>query len=375
MENQIIEFIRKKDFVFVDELGQGGCGKTYLLYDNIIDENFVCKKYSPYNSTDKELLFQNFVQESKLLHLVYHTNVVRVYNYYLYPEQKAGYILMEYVKGVDIEEYLSSNPQEINEIFLQTIEGFRHLENNNILHRDIRPQNIMISENGIVKIIDFGFGKRAIADTDFDKSISLNWWCQLPDEFSKHIYDFKSEVYFVGKLFEKIITEYSIEEFKYNDILLRMCQFNHDDRISSFAEINKDIQSNLFTEIEFNYSELDDYRNFSNNLFSAVSKIESGAKYFDNIESMQNQLEDIYKKCKLEENIPTVSKVIQCFIKGSYYHNPKYNFPVNALREFIMLLRSCSKEKKNIILSNLQTKLDSKEHYQKPTTSDEDLPF
>ena len=160
MENQIIEFIRKKDFAFVDELGQGGCGKTYLLYDNIIDENFVCKKYSPYNSTDKELLFQNFVQEIKLLHLVYHTNVVRVYNYYLYPEQKAGYILMEYVKGVDIEEYLSSNPQEINEIFLQTIEGFRHLENNNILHRDIRPQNIMISENGIVKIIDFGFGKR-----------------------------------------------------------------------------------------------------------------------------------------------------------------------------------------------------------------------
>ena len=187
MKKNIIEFVRKKDFELVKELGQGACGKTVLLYDDIIEEQFVCKKYSPLFDEDKELLFRNFVQEIKLLHLVYHQNVVRVFSYHIYPEHHTGYILMEHINGYDIEEYLEKYPQNINEVFLQTIEGFRHLESNNILHRDIRPQNIMVREDGTVKIIDFGFGKQVFYESDFDKSISLNWWCVLPNEFSKQV--------------------------------------------------------------------------------------------------------------------------------------------------------------------------------------------
>lgn len=61
MKKNIIEFVRKKDFELVKELGQGACGKTVLLYDDIIEEQFVCKKYSPLFDEDKELLFRNFV--------------------------------------------------------------------------------------------------------------------------------------------------------------------------------------------------------------------------------------------------------------------------------------------------------------------------
>ena len=78
-----------------------------------------------------------------------------VFNYYLYPEQLTGYILMEFVDGEEIHGFMKNNPEKVNDIFLQTINGFKYLENIEVLHRDIRPQNILVSSDGIVKIIDY----------------------------------------------------------------------------------------------------------------------------------------------------------------------------------------------------------------------------
>jgi len=373
MSNEIIKFLRKKDFQFIKELGSGACGKTVLLYDDIINEQFVCKKYAPFYEQDKELLFKKFIQEIKLLHLVYHRNIVRVFNYYIYPEHLTGYILMEYVKGYDIEEYLSKCPENINEVFLQTIEGFSYLESNNILHRDIRPQNLMVAEDGVVKIIDFGFGKQIYDKEDFGKSISLNWWCEPPSEFEQEVYDFTTEVYFVGKLFEKVLRERDIEQFKYAGVLNGMCNSNPDKRLQSFTEIKKGILSEKFQEIEFSVNELKTYRDFSNNLFSVVSKIERGSKYFDDFEKIQAQITELHKRVMLEENLPDTSWLTACFINGEYYSIKKGIFPVSSIKSFIDLLRSCSNEKRNIIFSNIQSKLDAIERYDKKAS--DDIPF
>lgn len=172
---KIIEFLRTKDFKFIRNIGQGGTGKTVLLKDEYINESFVCKKYSSYYKEHRDAFFKNFVDEIKILHKLYHRNIVHVFNYYLYPEQKTGYILMEYIQGEDIKGYLQNNPHRLNDIFVQIINGFNYLELNGILHRDIRPENILVSDDGFVKIIDFGFGKEINFDEDFDKSITLNW--------------------------------------------------------------------------------------------------------------------------------------------------------------------------------------------------------
>lgn len=112
---------------------------------------------------------------------------------------------MEHINGVDIENYLSDHEEKIDDVFTQTIDGFCYLEEINILHRDIRPYNILVDKSGLVKIIDFGFGKTIEYDNDYDKSISLNLWCDPPNEFADKIYNFQTEIYFVGKLFDKII--------------------------------------------------------------------------------------------------------------------------------------------------------------------------
>ncbi len=278
MAEEIIKFIRRHDYHLGRELGQGACGKTVLLYDHLIDEYFVCKKFTPYREDRRQELFDNFVRETKILHRVYHENVVRVFNYYLYPEVLTGYILMEFIEGSDIEDFLAASPELINEVFLQAISGFHRLEANGILHRDIRPLNLLVRDDGSVKIIDFGFGKQVLAPEDFDKSISLNWWCEPPEEFSRAIYDFGTEVYFVGKLFERIIQENGLDDFKYAAILGRMCQLSPSDRISRFSEVDRYLQSDRFFEIGFSEDEIICYRHFADAMEKQIKKIEGAAK-------------------------------------------------------------------------------------------------
>jgi len=377
MKDNIIKFLKSKDFLMLEELGRGACGKTVKLYDEVIKETFVCKKYEPFNSEQKEELFGNFIQEIKLLYLLNHKNVVRVFTYYIYPEYHTGYILMEYVEGLDIENYLINNPQNINEIFSQCVSGFLHLEKCKVLHRDIRPLNILVSKDCELKIIDFGFGKKAIQASDFDKSISLNWWCEPPSDFVKEQYDFRTEVYFVGKLFEKIIKEQNIGVFKYPGLLNKMCQIEPANRIHSFAEVSRALNEDKFLGVAFNENELSIYRKFSQNLDNAVSKIETNCSFLNDSELIQKKLEDLYRNVMLEEYVPSNNLVAKCFLNGQYYYYNKKNiFSVSELKSFIEFTRSCSKDKKNIIINNLFTRLDTIERYSEPPLGyNDDVPF
>jgi eukaryotic-like serine/threonine-protein kinase len=375
MINKTIEFVRKKDFKLVKKLGQGGFGETVLLHDTTIDERFVCKKYAPTNKSLHDEYFSNFVQEIKILYQLNHPNIARVFNYYLYPEFVTGYILMEYVEGQDIEDHVKQFPENLDSLFRQSIEGFLHLENCSILHRDIRPQNILVSENLTLKIIDFGFGKRAKTTQDFDKSISLNWPFLPPLEFKEGIYDFKTEVYFVAKLFEKIIHENQIEHFGYSSILYLMGQSDPAKRISSFSAVRTKLNEGTVSEIDFSESEMVAYREFSRSISETLSEIQVGSKYYLDIDKIFLMLEGVYQKVMLEENVPNNSTVTSCFVSGAYKFKNRNDFEVLTLKKFIQLLRGCSKAKKNIILSNLHSRFDNIKRYSRNRDLDDEVPF
>ncbi len=374
MKGQVIKFIRRKDFKFIKEIGQGGTGRAVLLEDETINERFVCKKYSPFYEGDKQLYFDNFKEEIKLLHLLHHRNIVRVFNYYLYPENFTGYILMEYINGSEISTYLANNPDQLNSIFTQVIDAFSHLEECGILHRDIRPENILISDNGIVKVIDFGFGKKIDFELDYDKSISLNWRYTLPSDFNESLYNFQTEIYFIGKLFEEIIVESNFQSFSYDEILKKMVQPNPSHRIDSFFEIKRGIISGEGQEFEFNLYEKGIYKNFADNLSEVFTKIDSNALYIADVETVILTLEQAYKNSMLEDYIKNNEAITSCFIKGSYrfYRNKNIISTLN-LKNFISFLKSSSKEKQKVILNNIWQRLDIIPRiYQ---NDDDDLPF
>ncbi len=373
-EGEIVEFIRTKDFKFIKEIGQGGTGRTVLLEDELIDERFVCKKYSPYDIQHQETYYNNFKDEIKLLHLLFHRNIVRVFNYYLYPEFSTGYILMEYVEGSSISDYLSSNADRLDDIFIQVINAFKHLEENTILHRDIRPENILVSSNGIVKIIDFGFGKKIEFDTTFDNSISLNWRYNQPNDFSNKIYDYKTELYFVGKLFEEIIIENNLQNFSYMSLLGKMTQFEHIDRINSFFDIYREIITDGSKLIDFTESEQEIYLAFANNIPCIYSKIESNTQYISNIESIITELENVYRNSMLEIFIHNYAEFGNCFLKGQYFYFTKKKITSVSIKNFIQFFKSASKDKQQIILNNLWKRIDNISRYSNEGNYD-DLPF
>ena len=381
MEKKEIQFLRSRDYVLLKELGRGACGSTVLLRDEFLNQDFVCKKYSPSAGLDRQEYFKNFLREIKLLHELNHPNIVRVFSYHIYPDKLIGYIVMESVAGDDIATYLTKNPEQINEVFEQTIHGFCHLELNKVLHRDIRDSNLMVSNSGVVKIIDLGFGKLIEKSLDFDKSISLNWWCDLPQEFATGIYDFKTEVYFIGKLFEKIILELNISHFKYKTVLGHMCQKNPGTRISQFSEVEAKIGSDLFLEIEFSQDERSAYRYFAESISSSIASAERG-KHIQDIDRLRVSLETLYRSVMLEEFIPDASSVLGLILNGAYKYN-RTGFPVDALRDYLNLLKSTTSEKQRILLANLQNRLNSIPVYvSKPTPAssgfddmDDDIPF
>jgi eukaryotic-like serine/threonine-protein kinase len=372
---EIVHFLRSRDYKFVKELGQGACGKTVLLDDDQIGQQFVCKKYSPYDESEREVLFKNFVREIKLLHLLQHNNLVRVFNYYLYPDKFSGYILMEYVDGKDIEDFTAEFPDRLNDLFTQAIDGFSYLERSGVLHRDIRVGNLLVSNEGILKIIDLGFGKQVNTSLDFDKSVTLNWWCATPDEFRFKRYDFTTEVYFVGKLFEQLIDANGISQFKYAEALRRMCEADPGRRIKSFAETDRAIRSEPITETEFREEEISVYRKFADALMSITSKIATSAKYLTDVPKIQSKLEEIYRSSMLEWEIPHSHRIIGCFVDGGYYYKNNRAVQTETFRDFMRLLKSCGAEQSRVIIANLGTRLDTIKRYDPDEIQDEDIPF
>ncbi|MGI5089592.1 protein kinase family protein [Treponema vincentii] len=365
--NDIVSFLRKKDFLFLDYLRNGGLGETVILLDQEMQILFVCKKYQPHSNQIKEKYYQYFKNEIKLMFQLYHPNIVRIFNYYLYPEQTTGYILMEYIDGEDIYTYLKKNPERINSVFEQVIEAFVYLESNNILHRDIRINNILVNFNGQVKVIDFGFGKTINYDNDCEKSISLNWWCDKPYDFTQNIYSHKTEIYFVGKLFEQIgkylYQEKIFYEFRYESLLSEMIRLNPSDRIQSFSDIKEKILKDNNQNIEFfTDEEKKIYKNFIDALVTSIAMIDKDASYTTDIDIIIQKIQNIYTINQLENEVQNISDVIRTFISGRFRYYPQQHYDCYLLKNFINLLKNSNNGRKNIILLNIHNRLNQIEH-------------
>lgn len=365
----VIKFLRQKDYEYIDEIDSGGFGKAVLIEDTDIGMQFVCKKYQPIFDEFKVEYYKNFVNEIKFLHRVYHKNIVRVYNQYLYPKNYTGYILMEYIKGKNIEDHLVSKPEQVNEVFIQTIEAFKYLEENRILHRDIRVKNILVTDDGIVKVIDFGFGKNLVNTMDKEKSIQLNWWCSLPSEFDDNVYDFCSEIYFIGQLFKMIISNNMISDFKYKEILNQMCEYKYADRLKSFKEIHGKMNLNTFEGPIFSEREIELYKEFVEQLIACIYSIDSNSKYYGSNEEIVAKLAELSRNTMLEQYLYATSRLGDCFINGDFSTTNKKTVPTNIVNEFYSMITGLTQSKQNIVISNLLTRLDAIRRV------NEDIPF
>jgi len=355
----IVEFDRKKQFKYVKPLGAGGTGDTHLFEDETTDMLFAFKKYAPKNLEYIDDHYKRFVDEIKILFKISHPNVVRVYNYYLYPESKLGYLQMEYVDGVEIDQY-SPFPWEKQwrDIFIEVVSAFEYLEENKILHRDIRPANILIDKNENIKVIDFGFGKELKTKEKDGKSVLLNWpVTELPEEtLSERIYNHQSEIYFIGKLFQHILGD-EINEFEFNYVIDKMTKVQSSQRYKSFNEVSQAISTGILGEINFTESEKKVYLEFAEQLSSHVISYINRYSPINDLNTTMNLLVTLIRDSSLEEFIQANNRLIRCFIDGGFNFDAKTDIKVDCVRRFCELLKKLSLPKQKIVLDNIFTRL------------------
>lgn len=364
-----------KNFTFVRNLGSGGTGDTKLLRDVTTGMEFAFKKYNPKGSNDIDECYKRFIDEIKILCSLSHPNIVRIYDYYIYPTHKIGYLQMEYIDGVSIDKY---EPMENNksweDIFVDTVNAFEYLENNNILHRDIRNSNIMIDKNGNVKIIDFGFGKQIINENNDENSVYLNWdVTDKPKELTcDRKYDVCTELCFVGKLFEHLLKdkgEYS--KFKYTTIVEKMIKVDETERYQSFSEITKEVDSGIFEYINFSKAEKKDYQNFADYLVLVINWYLEKPIIVDDVEEIINNLSILIKSTGLEEFLQDNSKLISCFVYSRYNYSTITCIEIETIVKFYQLAKRLSLNKRKVLFDNLFARLNAIRIY----IDDDELPF
>ena len=373
---QSIKFQKPKCFEFVKALKSGGTGKTVLMRDTTINEFFVCKKYDPEQKEYEEAFYNRFVEEIKIMYSVYNSNIVRIYDYFLYPERKTGYIIMEYIEGENIEEYFQlANQENINSVFVQMINAFSYLEQHNILHRDIRAANVMVNEKGDIKIIDFGFGKKLNeGQKDKQASVLLNWPAsKVPKEIDDEQYDVQTEIFYVGYLIKNIIERYNINCFKYGLLLEKMIQIDPTDRWYSFEEIQKCIAEQTFEQIDFSYTEKKIYQNFTTSFCNVLAQIIDCLNAEKDTSVIIEKLRIILRDNCLEENVTNVEKVISIFVKSKYKYYNNRTMKVSTIKEFYEFFLNQPATVKEIVLNNLYGRIGNI-----PVVTslyDEELPF
>ncbi|MBX7257417.1 MAG: protein kinase [Candidatus Hydrogenedentes bacterium] len=151
---------RVGDYVLLRRLGRGGMGKVYLARDVLLDRLVALKVLNGSFASDPSLV-KRFRREAKAAAQLNHPNIVRVYA--VREEKKVPYIAMEYVEGQTLEQMLAaSGPmpwQRALDIVRQVAEALACAHSNGIVHRDIKPGNVLIDTNGLVRVTDFGLAK------------------------------------------------------------------------------------------------------------------------------------------------------------------------------------------------------------------------
>lgn len=374
-EGEIVDFPTNRKYEFVRALKSGGTGKTILMQDTMLNKFFVCKKYSPMQKQYEKEFYNRFIDEIKIMYAIYDINIVRIFDYYLFPEHSTGYIIMEYVEGKNIDEYFKEeDTDKINSIFVQLINAFAYLEKNNILHRDVRPENVLIDDSGTVKLIDFGFGKNVNEVGNEENSIYLNWpVSQKPEELYSGVYNSQTEIFFVGYLIKNLLAKYEMNSFKYTELLRKMIEISPQKRINSFLTIQDEISNQAMETFDFSREQKNIYRTFAEDLKNSISVIKDSLIVEKDIGIIIEKMKKVLRDNALEMYISNNYVLISCFIKSNYTYYTRKEIPVVEVKNFYNFLVSQSSEKREIILNNLYGRLNKI-----PVVNsmyDEELPF
>ena len=193
-------------YEILEKIGAGGMSDVYKAKDQVLGRFVAVKVLKPEFAEDVNFVTK-FHTEAQSAAGLQHPNIVNIYD--VGSEEHMHYIVMEYVEGITLKTYIEKkgqlNYKEAISIAIQVARGIEAAHNNNIVHRDIKPQNIMISNEGKVKVTDFGIARAATSNTiHSDVMGSVHY--TSPEQARNGFVDGKSDIYSLGIVMYEMVT-------------------------------------------------------------------------------------------------------------------------------------------------------------------------
>ena len=189
-------------------IGVGGMAVVYKAYDNQ-ENRIVAIKILKEEFVSNEEFLRRFKNESKAIAMLSHPNIVRVFDVSF--GDLIQYIVMEYIEGITLKEYIerqgSLRWKDAVHFTLQILKALQHAHDKGIIHRDVKPQNIMVLSDGTIKVTDFGIARLARSEqrTITDKAIGSVHYIS-PEQARGERTDERADIYSVGVMLYEMLT-------------------------------------------------------------------------------------------------------------------------------------------------------------------------
>lgn len=211
------------------ELGSGGMGTVYKCFDPALRRTVAVKIVATgaIRKAHRELMLQRFAREAQAAGMLNHPNIVTVYDYHDDPRSGAVYLAMEYVAGRSLGTLIADSGRlpwaRATALIYQVMDGLEFAHRHHIVHRDVKPENILVTDADVAKILDFGVAKLADAELAGMGDLALTRPGTFvgsprylsPESFRGGSIDFRADQFSLGTVFFEMLT--GAPAFKFED--------------------------------------------------------------------------------------------------------------------------------------------------------------
>ncbi len=251
-------------YIFGELLGEGGAGSVVKAYDTLLEMDVAIKILAPRMYSDSQAL-KALKDEVRITLGLVHKHILRIYNM-----EKVGsnyLIVMEYLKGESVLQMLQRSPDGLTlnftvELIRIAASALEYAHRHDVLHMDITPGNIFLTDDGIVKVIDFGIAKMTGGNTaESGDTIVATPDYMSPEQIRGDALDCRTDIYSLGVLTYQMLTGYvvnaadaSVEDIAFRPhppisglseslayVIEKATAFNPDDRYSSMTDFAADL--------------------------------------------------------------------------------------------------------------------------------------
>lgn len=367
-------------------LGVGGMAYVYKAYDNI-EKRWVAIKILKEELAGNSDFLRRFRNESKAIAVLSHPNIVKVYDVSF--GDRIQYIVMEYIDGITLKQYIEQQGEikwrEALYFTVQILRALQHAHEKGIIHRDIKPQNIMLLEDGTIKVTDFGIARFSQAETQTmtDKAIGSVHYIAPEQARGGYIND-KADIYSVGVMLYEMLTgqlpfvadnavSVAIMQMQaeptppsrinpsipkgLEEITMHAMEKNPAQRFPSAADMLEDVERfRRNPEIVFHYGEQVDraYAGTSADIYGNVQQNAAPQKYNDNYEYEEEYVrsQNSNRASKIILGIVAAVVVVAVIVGGIYLVKRKGANSGSGFLSFLPGFSTSSTTSDEIVLPN-----------------------